>query len=99
MSQLYDADCVSVSFLFRRDLRGVLKHDSADSGLADECRRVESNVMGMYFDQQALFISINVNTATNDMQEEKCAATSLQKPLYFIKERVVEYIEFCTYLF
>jgi hypothetical protein len=66
MSQLYDVDCVSVSFLFRRDFRGVSNHDAADSGLADEWRRVESNVTGMCFDQQALFISINVNTVTND---------------------------------
>ena len=36
ISQLYDVDCVSVGFLFRRDFRGVLKHDAADSGLADE---------------------------------------------------------------
>jgi hypothetical protein len=36
MSYLYDVDCMSVSFMFRRDLRGVLKHDAADCGLADE---------------------------------------------------------------
>jgi hypothetical protein len=66
MSQLYDVDGVYVSCLFRRDFRGAMKHEAADSGLAAEWKRVESNVTGMCFDQQALFISINVNMVTND---------------------------------
>jgi hypothetical protein len=70
---------VSVSFLFRRDFRGVLKHDAADSGLADEWRRVKLNVTGMCFDQQALSISINVNTVTNDGRKK-----NTQQPLYKI---------------
>lgn len=74
---------MSVSFLFRRDFRGVLKRDAADSGA---CRRMKARGVechGNVFWPTSFIYLYKRQYGEKWRQEEKYAATFLQNPLNF----------------